>query len=280
MTNNVLCDEFAERLADLLERDVDEATRAALESHALACQECGALLADLRKLRIEASNLPVLTPSRDLWSGIAERIDAPVIPLPTGEFAAARRRVRWTRWASMAAAAVLLVALTSTSTYFLTVRGGRTTLPARVASGETKARLDSVKQAAPTTQSSAESVVAVRRTDSAASRVEPSTTPVAAPTAAVPAARLVSNSKRSAEQVYASEIARLHAIVERRRAQLDPVTISVVERNLRVIDDAIAQCKAALAKDPASRFLMESLNNALETKVELLRTATMLPARS
>jgi hypothetical protein len=47
-----------------------------------------------------------------------------------------------------------------------------------------------------------------------------------------------------------------------------------------VIDDAIAQCKLALAKDPASRFLMESLNNALENKVELLRTATMLPARS
>jgi hypothetical protein len=88
------------------------------------------------------------------------------------------------------------------------------------------------------------------------------------------------NSRPSAEQVYSSEIARLRTIVERRRAQLDPVTISVIERNLKVIDDAIAQCRLALAKDPASRFLMESLNNALETKVELLRTATMLPARS
>jgi hypothetical protein len=101
---------------------------------------------------------------------------------------------------------------------------------------------------------------------------EPKTTP------GTTTVRLVS--KPSAEQVYSSEIARLRTIVDRRRAQLDPVTISVIERNLKVIDDAIAQCRLALAKDPASRFLMESLNNALETKVELLRTATMLPARS
>ena len=92
--------------------------------------------------------------------------------------------------------------------------------------------------------------------------------------------RLVANAKPSAEQVYAGEIARLRIVLARRRGQLDPVTISVIERNLKVIDDAIAQCKVALAKDPASRFLMESLNNALENKVELLRTATMLPARS
>ena len=91
---------------------------------------------------------------------------------------------------------------------------------------------------------------------------------------------MASNGKPSAEQVYAGEISRLHAIVQRRRAQLDPVTVSVIERNLKVIDEAIAQCKVALSKDPASRFLMESLNSALETKVNLLRTATMLPARS
>src|SRR5439155_18850664 len=90
----------------------------------------------------------------------------------------------------------------------------------------------------------------------------------------------VSWEKPSAEQVYTGEIARLRTIVAQRRAQLDPITISVIERNLKVIDDAIAQCRLALVKDPASRFLMESLNNALETKVELLRTASMLPARS
>ena len=123
MTNQVLCDEFAERLADLLERDVDETTRAALESHALGCSDCGSLLADMRKLRIDASNLPVLTPGRDLWDGILQRIDAPVIPLRTDRLGRSKDATRWRRWVPMVAAAVLLIALTSTSTYYLTVRG-------------------------------------------------------------------------------------------------------------------------------------------------------------
>src|SRR5438105_2559519 len=127
MTNNVLCEEFAARLADLLERDVDEATRAALESHALSCGDCGPLLADLRKLRIDASSLPEIAPARDLWDGISQRIDAPVIPLRGSESLGLTTRSRWPRWATMAAAAVLLIALTSTSTYFLRIRNGTPT---------------------------------------------------------------------------------------------------------------------------------------------------------
>jgi len=266
MTNNVLCEEFAERLADLLERDVDETTRAALESHALSCEECGSLLADMRKLRIDASSLPELTPSRDLWMGIQERIDAPVIPLRAGDRAASPRR-RWPRWASMAAAAVLLVALTSTSTYFLTIRVDST----RTAAGTSRPATDSLSSPSGRPEHTVATVAMPPDSNRAP-------TVATEPKTAGTRVRLVS--RPSAEQVYSSEIARLRTIVERRRTQLDPVTISVIERNLKVIDDAIAQCRLALAKDPASRFLMESLNNALETKVELLRTATMLPARS
>jgi hypothetical protein len=47
---------------------------------------------------------------------------------------------------------------------------------------------------------------------------------------------------------------------------------------LQVIDDAITQCKRALQKGPASRFLIESLNDAFDTKVQLLRTAATLPS--
>jgi len=76
------------------------------------------------------------------------------------------------------------------------------------------------------------------------------------------------------------EIARLKVIVNRRRAQLDPATVSIVDRNLSVIDTAIAQVRQALRRDPESRFLMESLTNALENKVEVLRTAALLPSRT
>lgn len=281
MTNQISCDEFAEHLADLLEREVDEATRARMESHALSCADCGSLLADVRKLRIDASNLPVLEPSRDLWEGIAHRIDAPVIPLPTGERDFARRQRPWRRWAPMAAAAALLVAVTSLTTYYLTIQhgGSATTVASNppVIGGDSAHRETLGAQPA--------RAVAALPVDSGADKTRLST-PTPSSSAAPTPVRLVSK-KASAEEVYASEaqvysreIARLHAIVERRRTQLDPATVNVIERNLKVIDDAITQCRLALAKDPASRYLLESLNNALETKVELLRTATMLPTHS
>jgi hypothetical protein len=82
------------------------------------------------------------------------------------------------------------------------------------------------------------------------------------------------------EQAYDLEIARLHEIVKQRSAQLDPTTVVILEKNLKVIDDAIAQCKEALRSDPNSRFLIESLNDALESKVLLLRKAATLPTKA
>jgi hypothetical protein len=278
MTNHITCEQFADRLADFMEREVDDGTRVAMESHALDCGECGPLLADLRKLRIDASALPELAPARDLWSGIAARIDAPVIPIGTRDLrGAGRSRGFGRRWGSLAAAAIL-VAITASTTYYLTVR--TTHKPLDVAARPeipTESRLSADASRQPDSAVDA-SVGASKSVASVASRdVQPVTDrSVAPPTGS---ARLVRN-KLSAEEVYDREIGRLRVIVERRRAQLDPLTVSVIERNLKVIDEAIAQCKLALAKDPASRFLIESLNNALENKVELLRTAATLPSRT
>ena len=98
---SISCDQFNDRFADFLERDVDEATRAGMEAHALACADCRQLLADLRALRLTAANLPELVPSHDLWKGIAERIETPVVELKNGAAAHAwngatqRRRPVW-----------------------------------------------------------------------------------------------------------------------------------------------------------------------------------------
>jgi hypothetical protein len=275
MITEIRCDEFVDRLGDLLERDVDEATRASLESHALACVDCGALLADLRKLRIDASSLPVLSPSRDLWEGISGRIDAPVIPLRVGNSERVEVLRSWRRWAPLTAAAVLLIAVTSASTYYLTIqsRGPEKPIASAPAGGVTDSVLPRTIIEHPTTVAAAGS----RGTE----HVDRQPASIQREASATAASNVrLTTAKPSAEQVYTSEIARLRVIVDRRRTQLDPVTISIIERNLKVIDEAIAQCKLALTKDPASRFLMESLNNAFENKVELLRTATMLPARS
>ncbi len=86
--------------------------------------------------------------------------------------------------------------------------------------------------------------------------------------------------KTEVEPVYDREIVKLRAIMRDRRSQLDPRTVAVLEQSIAVIDSAIAQSRAALAQDPASGFLATQLNHSLEKKVELLRTAALLPART
>jgi hypothetical protein len=85
---------------------------------------------------------------------------------------------------------------------------------------------------------------------------------------------------REARPMYDREIGLLRTIVHERRAQLDPATVAVLEQSVAVIDSAIAQSRAALARDPASGFLATQLNHSLEKKVELLRLAASLPART
>src|ERR1051325_6424030 len=107
--NTFSCPDFADRLLDFLESDTDDATRARIEAHARSCDDCGALLADLRRLRVQASTLPLLTPSRDLWTGIETRIGTPVIALrATGYGLRATGSVRWA-WRGLIAAGVVAI---------------------------------------------------------------------------------------------------------------------------------------------------------------------------
>jgi hypothetical protein len=81
-----------------------------------------------------------------------------------------------------------------------------------------------------------------------------------------------------ADGIYVKEIALLQDVVRQKKSQLDPSTVAIIERNLQIIDTAIEQSRAALIRDPASRMLSQQLTHALDKKIELLRTAAMLPA--
>jgi predicted anti-sigma-YlaC factor YlaD len=288
MTNHMTCDQLADSLSDYLEGTAGANTRSAIDAHALACAECGSLLAELRQLRVDAANLPELAPRRDLWAGIAARIETPVVELKNGgtvervNRGTQRRMNRF--WVGLAAAG--LVAVTATLTYEMT----KQTIVAGTPAVQTAAKPDSTPTnlaAAPVPSqqtANADTVPPLRRSTVAPSGSMASTsgstaTPSERSSAPSPQVRLAS-SKASVEQTYDREIARLRLIVNRRRSSLDSTTVAVIEYNLKVIDDAIAQCKQALAKDPASRFLIESLNDALDTKIQLLRTAAMLPSRT
>jgi hypothetical protein len=78
------------------------------------------------------------------------------------------------------------------------------------------------------------------------------------------------------EVVYDKEINKLQRIVRRQKAGLDTSTVTVIEKNLRALDSAISQIRAALKKDPGSSLLDGQASRALEMKVELLRRTAML----
>lgn len=287
MTMPLDCDEFAVKLADYLDGDLPDAVRGAVDAHASRCAECARLLSEIEALRVEAASLPLLEPSRDLWTGIAERIDARVLPLESPRVARVAAIRRTWRHPAVAAAALVLVTAGITHVWTRTFYSTPVTSSAPVAAPSQTVAVNPVV-VEPSVPDADDRTPEVRReaTEHSARGVERTTPRLAAGgSTAQPVARLVSRSangimKAEVEPVYDREILKLRAIVRERRSQLDPKTVAVLEQSIAVIDSAIAQSRAALAKDPASGFLATQLNHSLEKKVELLRTAALLPART
>jgi hypothetical protein len=223
----ITCDDALVLVSDRLDGTLSDTQRAQLDAHLAACAACREVARDLEQIHAAAASLPTLSPSRDLWNSIEARIEAPVVALGT------HRRspvVRWTSW-QMAAAAVVLMAVTAGGTWFVAVRsaGSPTELVA---------------------------------------------------TSPGPRTELVSVASEKGMAAYEGEIGTLRDIIETRRGELDSATVAVLEKNLKIIDQAITESKAALAADPASMFLAEQVSRAYDTKLELLRSAALLPSRT
>ncbi len=102
-----------ELLSDFAEARLEGTGRSAVEDHLAACAACRNEVEWIRTLRAEARALPEeVAPANDLWPGIRGRIEAP-------------ERIRTVRFpvAWLAAAAVLLVALSSALTLQLARTG-------------------------------------------------------------------------------------------------------------------------------------------------------------
>jgi hypothetical protein len=248
------CDAFDATLAEYLEHTLSADAAALADAHRATCARCDALVRELDTLRIDAAQLPPLTPSHDLWPGIAARIGTPVASLDHARVRHDRSRT----WISARAAAAVVL-LTAGTTYVVARWTGPSPYQPPVAVAPTP---DTTRVAAVTPP-----VVAPP------SVVTPN---VVTPKGVTP----VVARKQSTEATYAQEIAGLHAIVEQRSTQLDPHTRAVIEHNLHVIDTAIAESRRALANDPHSAFLADQLDQALDTKLELMRTVALLPART
>lgn len=103
-------------------------------------------------------------------------------------------------------------------------------------------------------------------------------TTAGAPVVPAPAATGVPGdaAARFATTRYDVAVRELEGVLEAHREALDPATVRVVERNLEIIDDAIAEARTALARDPASPYLNAHLAETMKRKIEILRRATML----
>ena len=78
------------------------------------------------------------------------------------------------------------------------------------------------------------------------------------------------------EVTYEREITALRRIVNERFTELDSTTVTELRRNLDIIDQAIADSRKALAKDPRSAFVAQQLDRALQAKLELMRKVALL----
>ena len=274
--SKMACGRFEEILVDYFEGDLPSETKAAADAHAKECVSCGTIVSDLDRIAHDAAVLPPMRPSRDLWVEIEDRISAPVIAL-----APAHRAGRRFSAPSMAAAAAALIVTTAGVTYLATSRttGAPVAQFATITAKPVTATADSVPAPTPTAPSSATggtqapSVSVSRPTAPSSSAVLASNRGSRIPKASTAG---VSLGSVQADAQYAHEIDMLERMVSSPSSGLDTATVRIVQNNLKVIDDAIAQSKAALAKDPASPLLYNQMTRAMGKKVELLRTMASL----
>ena len=240
------CSQYRESIHELVDGTIGPIRRAELERHLDECAACRALAEDLRVIQDTAASLDPLEPPDGVWLQIAGRLRqagrlaAPPLPVPV----AARRHV-----ALLALAAALVLAV-GASIMVLLPRWREDTTTARLAT-----------PSAPAAQGA-----------SAAQQGNPP---------AEVAVESVEEEFRLAEQHYQNAIAKLEqaARLDQPAANattLDAQTAAMLQKNLQVIDQAIAESRAALRSEPQSAAARDSLFEALRRKVALLQDTIAL----
>lgn len=203
-----------------------------VDSHLAACETCAGELRQLKSLLAGLGSLPkAIPPGEDLRPGVHARIGR--AQSTVGGKAVARRGRVWTARSQLAAAAVVLVMLSSAATWYLARGSNRSHLPAVVA------------------------------------RSAPS-----------PAANATFARFQVLEAEYLRAADELRSALERQEELLDPATAELLERNLRIIDQALQESRAALLADPHSEVLQQMILTTYERKLEILRRAEALSVTS
>lgn len=254
-----------ERLDDFACGELPDIERVMVQRHVDGCGECRAEVEAIQALLAEAATLPrAIAPPRDLWAAIAPRLEPrglalvePVEETKVIPFAPARRHWQPPRWALQIAAALVLVVGSSA----ITARVMRETAPhgGPIALNPIQANPGQATRPAAGDPSAMRPVAGTETTPAGGQAAEGAQTAFAA--------------FRPAEASYQTAIADLQRVLEAKQGQMAPETVQTLERNLRIIDAAIAESRAALEKDPNSRELTRMLTATYDAKVKVLRQA-------
>lgn len=104
------------------------------------------------------------------------------------------------------------------------------------------------------------------------------TTAAAAPGNAAPAKSVetVESEVDTAQQQFESAIAKLEKVTKANQSALDTATSRTINKNLDILDQAIAENRAAVKAEPSSVAARETLFEALRQKVTLLQDTISL----
>jgi len=215
--------------------------RSELELHLDQCDGCRALLKDLQRIRDAAGSLDRLAPPDRVWLQVAGRLRQ------EGRIRAADTRPVTSRrpYVLTALAATLLLMIGGSVLFLLPAMRG-----AHQAATATGAPATPGVQPAAQVQGNAASKDAVQEGIEAEFRL--------------------------AEQHYQNAITKLEEAARSSEDSIDPQTAAMLQKNLQVIDQAIAESSAAMRSEPTSVTARDSLFDALKRKVALLQDTIAL----
>lgn len=98
---------ISDRLSEYVDGELTPMEMAGVERHLASCEECRAVVVDLRAIVTAARRLPGVPPERELWDGISPRIEGTNV---TGFRARVRQRISFTLPQLAAAGIALMVA--------------------------------------------------------------------------------------------------------------------------------------------------------------------------
>jgi anti-sigma factor RsiW len=231
-----------DRLGDYLDGELTREEAIDLELHLVGCPDCREELLRLRRLTGDLSALPRrVAPARDLRPEIRSRLalepaTAPASSMPPGTARAGRRPSLHASFRELLSRMPGPAALAAVALLGLvTTTAIRWRMPRAAPDDGAPQAVAGGAAAAP----GAVSPVAYRRTESR----------------------------------YVDAIGEMEAILRRERDRLSPETVRILERNLEVIDRAIAESRAALARDPGNAALHSLMISAYGQTLELLQRA-------